>query len=327
MAAALIAIALIAGLPTAPAYPEPVVSIGRVQNFLLKLGPFTPRIVYPEGKISDIAVRKALRLAIAGLYGEDAERVWRRIFRPADRIGLQIDCSWPPVSMPLVDVLIDELVHAGADPRRIYVYAGDERELFQAGVVVRKDGNGVNVIGTASEGFRHGLSRVVLDYCDVLINVSRLKADARIGLWGCVANHIICVDYPDRIAALKRPEQLCEIASRPSVRLKMRLHILDALQPAYEAAPKKFELPPRWPYGGIIVSPDPVAADLVGKKLLEAYRKEKGIKSHELSPQPEYLEAACTKLRLSRAIPGPVQLRITGYTDKALLSPGAITAP
>jgi hypothetical protein len=298
--------------------PEPIVGVGRVRDFLLDLSPLTPKSVYREGKVSDIAVRQALHWAIAALGEDEPERFWRRYFRPSDAIGLQIDCSWPPVTMPLVDVVIDEIVRAGANPNRIRVFAGDERELYRAGLVIRNDATGIKVLGTASEGFRGGLSRLVLDQCDVIINVARLRADARVGLWGCVANHTVCVDYPQRLAALQQPELLCQIASRPTVRTKTRLHVLDALQPPYQP-PQSDELPPRWQYGGIIVSADPVAADLIGQELLEAYRKSIGIQPAELQPQPSYLQEACARGVLSRAIAGAIKVRVLGYQEGALI--------
>ena len=304
--------------PGPPLHPKVVVY--RVRDFLMPLGPLTPSVFYPEGKVSEKAVRRALCGAIAQLGNGDAMQWCRAHFKPAERVGIQVDCSWPPVTMILVDVLVDELVKAGINPDQIYVFAGDERDIFRAGLLVRKQGDGVKVVGTASEGFRGGLSRVVLDYCDALINVSRLRADARIGLWGCVANHLACVDYPVRMAALKRPEELVKIAARPTVRLKMRLHILDALQPIYEPGKGGKQLPPRWQYGGIIVSQDPVAADLVGWRLLEEYRAEKYGEPRPLEPQPNYLLAA-PKYRLSVARYDHIRLVLAGWLEGALLQP------
>ncbi len=313
--------AVLVGLVGSPGPPaHPTVAVYRVKDFLLPLGPLTPPVFYPEGKVSEKAVRRALCGAIATMGGKDPIKWCSEHFKPAERIGIQVDCSWPPVTMLLVDVLIDELVRSGANPDQIYVFAGDERDIFRAGLIVRKQGDGVKVIGTASEGFRGGLSRVVLDYCDALINVSRLRADARIGLWGCVANHLACVDYPKRIEALKDPEKLCQIAARPTVRLKMRLHILDALQPIYEPASGRRKLPPRWQYGGIIASQDPVAADLVGWRLLEAYREKKFGKPAPLEPQPTYLFTA-PKYRLSVAKFEAIRLKLAGYLEDALLEP------
>lgn len=318
MVAAYLVASLSLALAQSPGAPQPVVGVGRVEAFLLELGPFTPKFVYPEGKISDIAVRQALHEALTGLGEGPGPGWWRAHLRPAETIGIQIDCSWPPVSMPLVDVVVDELVRAGANPNRIYVFAGDERQLYQAGLAIRNETTGIKVVGTTSEGFRGGLSRIVLDYCDVVVNVARLRADRQLGLWGCVANHTVCVDYPARLAALRDPDKLLEIASRATLRLKTRLHILDALQPPYEPAPDH-ELPPRWPYGGLIASPDPVAADLVGQRLLEAYRAEAGIQPIALQPAPAYLEKACTEARISTAIPGPIAVTVSGYQEDALI--------
>lgn len=303
--------------------PDPTVGIGRVTDFLLPLGPLTPRIFYPEGKVSDIAARQALRLAIEAFTGRDTAAWIAANIRPVQRVGIQADCSWPPVSMVLLDVLIDELVKAGIGPGQIYVYAADDHDIYRAGLLVRKEGGGVRVVGTPSEGFRKGLSRVALDYCDVLINLARLKPHKRLGLWGCLANNLSLVDYPDREEALANPERLLDIAGRATVRAKMKLSLLDALQPLVEAPladrDREKELPLRWPYGGVIASADPVAADIIGWRLIEAYRAAHGLEPAQLNPRPDYLEKACGYLGLSRALAAGPPVVIKGNQADALV--------
>lgn len=318
--AAIMVLAVAAG-PGPP--PDPAVGIGRVTDFLLPLGPLTPRIFYPEGKVSDIAARQALNLAIEALTGRDMAAWIAANLRPVDRVGIQADCSWPPVCMVLLDVLIDELVRAGIGPGQIYVYAADDHDIYRAGLLVRKEGGGVRVMGTASEGFRKGLSRIALDYCDALINLARLKPHKRLGLWGCLANNLSLVDYPDREEALANPERLLDIAGRATVRAKMKLCILDALQPLVEApladGDREKELPPRWPYGGVIASRDPVAADVIGWRLIEAYRAAQGIQPAQLIPRPHYLEQACGEIGLSRALSAGPPVTVKGNQTGALV--------
>lgn len=68
-----------------------------------------------------------------------------------------------------------------------------------------------------------------------------------------------------------------------------------------------------------MASCDPVAVDLAGKALLEAYRAKAAVKPSSLSPEPDYLLAACAGGKLSRAVPGPVEIRIRGYEEGALI--------
>jgi hypothetical protein len=318
-AAAICALAVLAN-PGPP--PNPAVGIGRVTDFLLRLGPLTPKLFYPEGKLSDLAAHQALDLAFTAMSGQDADAWLAATVKPTGRVGIQADCTWPQVSMVLVDVLIDRIVHIGVAPSQIYVYAGDEREIYRAGLLVKREGDGVRVVGTASEGFRNGVSRVALDYCDVLINVARLKPDRRIGLWGCTANNLSLVDYPDRLAALAEPDKLCDIAARPTVRAKTKVCLLDALQPPYEPAVEHGDVrlvPPRWPYGGVIASADPIAADIVGWRLIEAYRAGRKLEPAALSPRPDYLEKACGEHHLSRALEAGPPVVIRGNQADALV--------
>jgi hypothetical protein len=321
MVASLVAITMLALAAGPGPPPDPTVGIGRVTEFLLPLGPFTPRVFYPEGKVADTAARQALNLAVEAATGQDVSAWIAAELRPVHRIGIQADCSWPPVSMVLMDVLIDELVRAGIGPGQIYVYAADDHDIYRSGLLVRKEGGGVRVLGTASEGFRKGLSRVALDYCDVLINLARLKPHKGFGLWGCLANNLSLVDYPDREEALANPERLLDIAGRATVRAKMKLAILDAFQPPYEPPGERDrdELPPRWPYGGVIASRDPVAADIVGWRLIEAYRAAHGLQPSQLSPRPEYLEKACGDLGLSRAMAAGPPVVVKGHQADALV--------
>lgn len=298
--------------------PDPSVGVGRVSDFLMPVWPASLKVFYPEGKVNDEKARQALLLAIGGMSGEPARKWIADTFHPTDRVGIQTDCAWPHTSMILVDVLIDELVRAGVSADNIYVFGGDERDVYAAGLTMRKEGPGVKVMGTVSQGFRNGLSRLLLDYCDVIINVARLKVDKRVGMWGCLANCTALVDYPDRLAAYKDPDQLCKLAEKPTVRMKIKLHLIDALQPVYDFW-KDRQPPPRWPYGGVIASRDPVAADIAGWELLEAYRAKVKGKPWPLDPQPTYLNDASAVYHMSRASRAHLPVVVKGVQADALI--------
>jgi len=292
--------------------------VGRVTGFLVPLWPPSLKAFYPEGKTDDKKVREALEGAIEAMSGSSTKTWLGATFHPNDRVGIETDCAWPHVTMLLLDVLIDELVRAGVSPDNIYVFGADEREVYSAGLSVRREGRGVKVMGSGSEGFRNGLTRVVLDYCDAIINISRLKVDKRLGLWGCLANYSNLVDVPDRMAIWKESERLCQLAARPTVRTKVRLQLMDALQPAYDLWEDK-QAPPRWPYGAVVASRDPVAADIFGWKLLEAYRAKTKGQAWLLDPVPTYLTDASAAYHISRATVDDVPIVWKGIGEDALL--------
>ncbi len=315
-AAILLSLVCPIGNPADP--PDPTVGVGRVDNFLIPLWPPSLKAFYPEGKTDDKKAREALVNALEAMSGGPAKTWLSATFHPSDRVGIQTDCAWPHVTMLLLDVLIDELVRAGVSPDNIYVFGADEREVYTAGLSVRREGRGVKVMGAESEGFRNGLTRVLLDYCDVIINISRLKVDKRVGLWGCLANYGTMVDVPDRLAAWKEPERLCQLAARPTVRTKLKLQLMDALQPAYDLWEDK-QPPPRWPYGAVVASRDPVAADLFGWKLLEAYRAKTKGQAWPLDPTPTYLIDASAAYHISRATLEELPIVWKGVEEDALI--------
>lgn len=122
-------------------------------------------------------------------------------------------------------------------------------------------------MGSESEGFRNGLSRIVLDYCTVIINVARLRADRDLGMRGCVVTSLNSVPLVERMKALKAPATLASAAANPVLRMKTRLHILEAYQPIIHDTGEKY--PPVWEYRGALMSNDPVAVDVVGMQILQ----------------------------------------------------------
>jgi len=67
------------------------------------------------------------------------------------------------------------------------------------------------------------------------------------------------------------PRSLPELNALPPLRTKTRLVVIDAIRPLYAGGP--FDAPEyRWDFRGLIVSTDPVAADAVGLRILEARR-------------------------------------------------------
>ena len=278
------------------------VTVVQSGDILLPRSILAPASVYPLGKQNYPVVARMLDRAVASALGADrAQDAWGGLVSQTDRVGILLDAETPPASLAVLDALVDRLVRAGVRPANIIIWSRSEQALFSAGLVVRKSPEGINTMGADSEGYLGGLSRIVLGYCDVLINLARLRPDDRIGMWGAVANQLASVPEAERARLMAAQDELPAAAARPSAKVKFRLHVLDALQPNYEPGPLR--MPPYWVGGKLLASTDCVALDVVGRQLLERKREQVRGLPWPLEPEPQYLQAAAAGFRLGQADP------------------------
>jgi len=310
------------------AVPPATVLLSRTERILVPPGWNAPEMLYPRGRIDYGQVAHLLAAAIRPFTGCDdpLKNPWREIATPQDKVAIQVDLGRPPVATETINAIIDALVNSGVSPDNIIVYAGSEGDLFRAGISVNPKGRGIRTMGSESEGFRGGLSRIVLDYCTVIVNVARLRADKDLGMRGCVTNCLATVPHVDRIRLLAHPAELPRAAADPVVRRKTRLHVLEAYQPILEDTGQDF--PPVWEYRGLLMSSDPVATDLIGLRILAA--KQAATRSNaesEAAPAEaalQYLEpAGSNRLRAGQSNPDKITLKIIGTTKDILVG----TAP
>jgi hypothetical protein len=286
--------------------PGPAV-VARVESeaFLLTDGMWTPPGVYPLGKQDYKVVARMLdRAAMLATSTTRIDDAWHVLVQASDRVGVLFDAGDPPASLTLLDALLDRVIAVGVRPANVIVWADDERSLFAAGLRVVREGEGVRTMGAESEGYRDGVSRIAISYCDVVINLARLRPDRRIGMWGALANHLACVPEVERVRLLAHPSELPSAAARPSVRARFRLHLVDALQPAYEVGPLRE--PPYWNCGTLLASTDAVAVDVVGRTILEDKLAQVKGAPTALQPEPVYLKTATDPYRVGQSDPAKI---------------------
>ncbi len=269
----IVIILAVATAAVAMANPSPVPSatvvVSRIDRILIASEWTSPEILYPAGRVDFRQAKFVLTDGVRKLTNTPEDRnPWRNIASPNDRVGIMLDLDTPPASIETVNAIIDGLVSSGVSQDNIIVFAADEAQLFRAGIALNPTGRGVRTMGAESEGFREGLSRIIRDYSDVIINVARLRADEKLGMKGCVANNLTLVPLVDQLRLLKDEASLPEPAANPLVRHKTSLCVLEAYQPILRDTDEDF--PPMWEYRGLILSTDPVAADVVGLQILQA---------------------------------------------------------
>lgn len=298
-----------------PPTPPSVVGLARADHLYLPGPVYAPPGVYPEGKLDwqvvDLLVRDSARLA-------GFPSPWP-MFAPTDRVAVMVDAAEPAVPLITVEAVLEQLVQAGLAPERLFIFAAREADLFAAGFSLSAEGPTVRAYGADAAGYRGGFSRLVLDRCDKIVNLARLRPHPRLGMTGVLYNYLNAMDPTTRFAVLESPEQLGAVAARRQLADKMALHFLDCTHPFYRL-PQGEEPKPKWEYRGLLCGRDPVAVDVVGRQILEAKRAEVAGQPCPLEPAPAYLEVAAKKWKVGQAEPDQIRLEFAGDRREALIS-------
>ncbi len=245
------------------------VSLARAESIMVERGPFNPTWLYPEGRLDYGVIEWLLSKAVAGSVGaETANGAWKDLINASDRVGIMVDVKGVQPHDPLLEALVRQIMDRGVPMRNIIIFAGEESALFRAGYDISGNAPGVRVMASDDQGYRKGITRIVLDYCTKVVNLTRLRVDPQIGMYGALANYLASVPYVDQERLRHNPEKLAEAAGRATLRRMTVLNIVDALRPGFRLknGREKFET---WTYNGVLASTDPVAVDVIGKNVLE----------------------------------------------------------
>jgi uncharacterized protein (DUF362 family) len=246
-------------------------------------------LVTPSGGLEPGLLAAALGAAVARAVGEPtAVAAMRKLVRPTDVVGIKVNClggrgvsTRPEVALQLAAFL----QAAGVPADRIYVWDRTDRELRAAGYVLGR-GPGVRVFGT-NEDFDERLvdwgpsasrfDRVLANDLTALVSCSVLKDHGLAGASLTMKNWYGVVHNPNKLHDDNCAPFIPHLVACPVIRDKLRLNVVDAALAQCHGGPARS---PRWawPYGGFLASTDPVAVDAVGRQLLEARRKEVGLK-------------------------------------------------
>ncbi|MBD3291973.1 MAG: DUF362 domain-containing protein [Armatimonadia bacterium] len=300
-----IIIALVVGL--SGVYAQPVgdvpatVAFAQAESIMTTEGPFNPEWLYPEGRIDYRVIEWLLSQAVAGSVGaEDADAAWEQLLSPSDRVGIQVDVEGIQPHDPLLEALVRQIMDRGVPMRNIIIYAGEESALFRAGYDISGRAPGVQVMASDDRGYRNGVTRIALDHCTKIVNLTRLRVDPEVGLHGALANCLAAVPYVDRQRMRRNPEQLPEAAAIATMRRKMVLHIVDALRPGFRPRDGggRFDT---WQLNGVLASTDPVAVDVIGREILQNKLGSEAAEGQCASIEVPYLAPAEASFRLGQS--------------------------
>ena len=243
-----------------------------------------------NGLLNDRALVQMLDDGVTTLLGTgDPATAWGGIVNPDDIVGIKSNI-WHRLPTPpaLERAITARLVDAGVDPEKISV-----------------DDRGVG-------------SNPVFRQSTVLINIRPMRTHHWSGLGTLLKNYIMFVPQPWMYHG-NACEKLGAIWQEPQVLGKTRLNILVMLTPLFHGVgPHHFSRSYTWPYGGLIVSTDPVAADATGARIIQAKRNQHFGNDRPISPRPLHIEAADTKFGLGNSRPDRIELIKLGW-DKEIL--------
>ncbi len=275
-----------------------------------RAGKSPPRVVIARdekltrGKVDEHRelLRRLLDAAMQRLTNApDAAAAWRQLFTPKNRVGIKVNTLGLSTQPAVVDAIAAGLRRAGVPAENIIIWDRLDYELGEAGFKLNKSGRGVQCRGTdADQTVRGGgyqqriessgqigswFSRIVAEQVDTLISVPVLKDHNLAGASLGMKNFYGAIHNPNKYHDNNCDPYVVDVVSHRYIRPKWRLTVVDGTRAQYHAGPGKH---PgfAWPFGGLIVSSDFVAADAVAAHLLQTQRKEKGLKSLAEEGQP-----------------------------------------
>jgi uncharacterized protein (DUF362 family) len=281
-------------------------------------GPAGPRVVIARdealtrGSVDEhrALLQKLLDAAMQKLTGaKDAASAWREIIKPQERVGLKVNTLGLSTAPVVVDAIVAGVRQAGVPAENIVIWDRFDTELGKAGFKLNKSGRGVQCRGTDAERIGSGyqdqvetsgqigssFSKIIAEDVDAVISVPVLKDHNLAGVTLGMKNFYGAIHNPNKYHDQNCDPYIVDVVSHRFVARKWRLTICDGLRAQYNAGPGTH---PgfAWVFGGLLVGRDFVAVDAVGADLLEARRKEAGLKSlAEEGRPPKYLATATAR--------------------------------
>lgn len=248
-------------------------------------------VVLTDGSLNKAVVQQMLDQAMIALFNRESPlQCWQEIIKPDDIVGIKTNV-WK--HLPTPEALNSSIRNA----------------LLEAGVEDRN-------IAIADRGLVHNR---IFQRSTALVNIRPMRTHAWSGVGSLIKNYITFVprpsDYHNDACA-----DLAALWRLPITSGKTRLNVLVMLTPQFHnVGPHHFDPSYTWPYGGLIVSTDPVAADSVGLRIIQAKRQVAFGKDRPLQPTAHHIALADTVHHLGNADPSRIELVRFGWTGDMLI--------
>lgn len=244
-----------------------------------------------QGRVRPAPLADMLDEAVAALVdARDPSSAWKRLVSPADVVGIKTNV-WPylPTPEPLNAIIRERLIGAGIRQENV---SADDRGVL------------------ANPVFRRSTA---------LVNARPMRTHHWAGLGSLLKNYIMFVPDPSSYHD-NACERLGSIWNLPHVKGKTRLNVLVMITPLFHGTgPHHYSAAYTWPYCGLIVSRDPVAADATGARIIEAKRRDCFGEDRPISPNPRHIAAADARYGLGRSRPEDIEIVRLGWKEDSLV--------
>ncbi len=269
-----------AGIGSALLLNSPVNLFGQGENKTRVVLIRDANVLDNNGNEKPEILQQMLDKAVLSLTGaSDIKSGWKKIIKPDDIVGIKSNVwNYLPTPPALEKAIKKRVMEAGVSETNIGI----------------KD--------------RGVLNDPVFQKSTALINVRPMRTHAWSGVGSLIKNYIMFTDNP----ASYHPDSCADLAKLyelPAVKGKTKLNILVMLTPLFHGVgPHHFNNKYVWPYNGLILSLDPVAADSVGLRIIQAKRKEFFGEDMPLNPPAKHIYLADTRHHLGTADPNKIDL-------------------
>jgi len=264
-----------------------------------------PEVLFRPGAIAAEDVESMVADGICRLTSQRHPRdAWLSIFSPFDRIGIKVNALGGRTigTRPeLAHAVARQMTACGIPPKNILIWDRLSSELKTAGFHIRRGGNQIQCYGTDklyeplpsfSGSIGSCFSRLLARECDALISIPVLKDHDLAGVSLSLKSFYGAIHNPNKYHDNNCDPYIADLNEHPYIREKLRLIIVDGLTGQCNGGPAYRPLW-SWPYSGLLLSRDAVAADLVGAEVIADQRKKMGLPSlKEAGRHPSHISTA-----------------------------------
>lgn len=246
-----------------------------------------------RGKLEDHQelLRKLLDASLQKICdASGAAESWGALFKPEDRVGIKVNTLGLSTQPAVVEAIVHGLLQAGLKEQNIIVWDRFDVELDRAGFKLNRSRRGFQCRGTDAERVGRGyqrqievsgqigscFSRIVADEVDALISVPVLKDHNLAGVSLGMKNFYGAIHNPNKYHDNNCDPYVADVVSHRFIAPKWRLTICDGTRAQYHNGPGSSP-GYGWPFNGLIVSRDFVAADAVAAAFVDSERKDRGL--------------------------------------------------